>query len=113
VPNGLFGILWHQGFELAFGPFVVEKGAPSIAEERRELGPGPAGIALGPGAVEPLRDGPELHDEVSGLRLGRAPLLAAPKAEQRCGLLDITQSQLARAAKLTLSTVVDFEKGED
>src|SRR5437588_8171780 len=27
VPDGLPGILGHQGFELAFGPFVVEKGA--------------------------------------------------------------------------------------
>ena len=25
VPNGLSGILGHQGFELAFGPFVVQK----------------------------------------------------------------------------------------
>src|SRR6516165_6014581 len=40
VSDGLSGILRHQGFELAFGPFVVEKGAPSIAEERGELGPG-------------------------------------------------------------------------
>src|SRR5215211_1136216 len=40
VPDGLPGILGHQGFELAFGPFVVEKGAPRVAEERGELGPG-------------------------------------------------------------------------
>src|SRR6266536_1142310 len=40
VPDGLPGILWHQGFELAFGPFVVEKGAPGVAEERGEFGPG-------------------------------------------------------------------------
>src|SRR5256886_10333248 len=33
VPDGLLGILGHQGFELAFGPFVVEKGAPGVAEE--------------------------------------------------------------------------------
>src|SRR5215471_4480442 len=39
MPNGLLGILGHQGFELALGPFVVEKGAPGIAEERGELGP--------------------------------------------------------------------------
>src|SRR6516162_9842227 len=39
VPNGLLGILGHQGFELAFGPFVVEKCTPGIAEERGELGP--------------------------------------------------------------------------
>src|SRR5262250_2479376 len=32
VPNGLLGILWHQGFELAFRPFVVEKGLPGVAE---------------------------------------------------------------------------------
>src|SRR5436309_13480383 len=24
VPDGLLGILWHQGFELAFRPFMVE-----------------------------------------------------------------------------------------
>jgi DNA-binding XRE family transcriptional regulator len=41
VPDGLPGILGHQGFELAFGPFVVEKGAPGVAEERRELRPVP------------------------------------------------------------------------
>src|SRR5215813_1513724 len=40
VPNGLLGILWHQGFELAFGPFVVEKGLPGVAEERGEFSPG-------------------------------------------------------------------------
>src|SRR5262245_10025892 len=40
VPDGLLGILGHQGFELAFGPFVVEKGAPGVAEERGELRPG-------------------------------------------------------------------------
>src|SRR5947209_5673852 len=40
MPDGLLGILWHQGFELAFGPLVVEKGLPGVAEERRELRPG-------------------------------------------------------------------------
>src|SRR5262249_55965962 len=40
VPDGLPGILGHQGFELAFRPFVVEKGLPSVAEERGELRPG-------------------------------------------------------------------------
>src|SRR6516164_3593718 len=39
-PDRLPGILGHQGFELAFGPFVVEKGAPGVAEERGELRPG-------------------------------------------------------------------------
>src|SRR6266545_3747951 len=39
VPNGLPGILRHQGLELAFGPFVVEKGAAGVAKERGELGP--------------------------------------------------------------------------
>src|SRR5438132_6977500 len=40
VPDGLSGILGHQGFELAFGPFVVEKGAPGVTEERGKLRPG-------------------------------------------------------------------------
>src|SRR5215510_11115959 len=40
VPDGLPGILRHQGFELAFGPLVVEKGATGGAEERGELCPG-------------------------------------------------------------------------
>src|SRR6516162_6292508 len=40
VPDGLLGILWHQGFELASGPFVVEKGLPRVAEERGEFRPG-------------------------------------------------------------------------
>src|SRR5262249_19403677 len=39
VPDGLLGILRHQGFELAFGPLMVEKGAPGVAEERCELRP--------------------------------------------------------------------------
>src|SRR5215467_7867299 len=39
VPDGLFGILGHQGFELALGPFVLEKGTPGVAEEHRELRP--------------------------------------------------------------------------
>src|SRR5262245_22411130 len=40
VPDGLPGILGHQGFELALRALVVEKGAPGVAEKRRELGPG-------------------------------------------------------------------------
>src|SRR5262245_14199210 len=40
VPDRLLGILRHEGLELTFGPFVVEKGAPGIAEERGELRPG-------------------------------------------------------------------------
>src|SRR6516225_9484394 len=40
VPDSLPCILRHQGCELVFGPFVVEKCASSVAEERRELGPG-------------------------------------------------------------------------
>src|SRR6266508_2637276 len=40
VPDGLPSILGHQGFELALGPFVVEKGAPGVAEERSKLRPG-------------------------------------------------------------------------
>src|SRR6516162_4406254 len=40
VPDRLPGILGHQGFELAFRPLVVEKGAPGIAEQRGELRPG-------------------------------------------------------------------------
>src|SRR5438128_11441597 len=40
MPNGLPGILGHQAFEFALGPFVVEKCAPGVAEERGELGPG-------------------------------------------------------------------------
>src|SRR6516165_319697 len=39
VPDGLLGILRHQGFELAFRPFVVEKGASGVAEECSELRP--------------------------------------------------------------------------
>src|SRR5262252_7604332 len=40
VPDRLPGILGHQGFELALGPFVVEKGTPGVSEERGELRPG-------------------------------------------------------------------------
>src|SRR5215467_14365677 len=40
MPNGLLGILRHQGFELALCPFVVKKCAPGVAEERGELRPG-------------------------------------------------------------------------
>src|SRR6516164_3693970 len=40
MSDGLLGILGHQGFELAFRPLVVEKGAPGVAEEPGELGPG-------------------------------------------------------------------------
>src|SRR5262245_57069075 len=39
MPDDLPGILRHQGFELAFRPLVVEKGAPGVAEEPGELGP--------------------------------------------------------------------------
>jgi hypothetical protein len=40
MPNGLLGILGHQGFELALCPFVVEKCASSVAKERGEFRPG-------------------------------------------------------------------------
>src|SRR6516225_7066044 len=40
MPDGLLGILGHQSFEFAFGPFVVEKGMPAVSEERGELRPG-------------------------------------------------------------------------
>src|SRR5262245_39670397 len=40
VADGLPGILRHQGFELTFGPFVVEKCGPGVTEERGELRPG-------------------------------------------------------------------------
>src|SRR5262249_4920849 len=40
VPDGLPGILRHQGFEPALGPFVVEKGTACVAEERGEFCPG-------------------------------------------------------------------------
>src|SRR5499427_3216134 len=40
VPDGLPGILRHQGLELAFRPFVLEKGTASVAEEHGELRPG-------------------------------------------------------------------------
>src|SRR5262249_58043106 len=39
VPNGLLGILGHQGLELAFCPFMVEKGASGVAEEGSEFRP--------------------------------------------------------------------------
>src|SRR5262245_5167855 len=39
VPDGFLGILGHQGFELAFGPFVVEKCGPGRAEQSGELSP--------------------------------------------------------------------------
>jgi hypothetical protein len=32
MPDGLLGILRQQGFELAFRPFVIEKGAAGVAE---------------------------------------------------------------------------------
>src|SRR6516165_12218699 len=40
VSDGFPGILGHQGFELAFGPFVVEESTMGVAEERREIRPG-------------------------------------------------------------------------
>src|SRR5437588_8779964 len=40
VADRLSGVLRHEGLEFAFGPFVVEKGLPGVAEERGELRPG-------------------------------------------------------------------------
>src|SRR6516162_9844001 len=40
MADGLPGILRHQGFELALGPFVVEKCATGVAEQRGKRGPG-------------------------------------------------------------------------
>src|SRR6516165_588164 len=46
VPDRFPGILRHQGLELAFGPFVVEKCTPGVSEERGELGPGIRGTHI-------------------------------------------------------------------
>src|SRR5262245_904821 len=74
VPNGLSGILGYQGFELAFGPLVVEKGTPGGAEERGEFRPGirPAHIDDADGLdARPRRLG---HDKVGDFaRLHTAP----------------------------------------
>src|SRR5215510_1982260 len=40
VTGGFPGIFGHQGFELAFGPLVLDKSGAGIAEERGELRPG-------------------------------------------------------------------------
>ena len=40
MPDGLLGVLRHQGLELAFCPLMVEKGLAGVAEQRGELGPG-------------------------------------------------------------------------
>src|SRR5262245_29813951 len=39
MPNCFLGILRHQGFELAFGPLVVQKRIARVTEQRRELRP--------------------------------------------------------------------------
>src|SRR6516165_3819251 len=39
VPDGLLGILWHQGFELALCPFVVEKGPPGCCGRAQRIPP--------------------------------------------------------------------------
>src|SRR5262245_58200130 len=39
VTDRLLGILGHQGFELAFRTFVVEKGLSAAAEQGCKLGP--------------------------------------------------------------------------
>src|SRR5258708_7464728 len=39
MPDGLLGVLRHQGLELTFCPLMVKKGAAGIAEQRCELGP--------------------------------------------------------------------------
>src|SRR5919197_6125015 len=46
MPNGLLGILGHQGFELALRSLVVEKGAPRVAEKRGQLRPGIRGAHI-------------------------------------------------------------------
>ena len=40
MPDGLLGVLRHQGLELALGPLVVEKGLAGVAEQPGELRPG-------------------------------------------------------------------------
>ena len=40
MPDGLLGVLRHQGLELALGPLVVEKGLAGVAEQAGELRPG-------------------------------------------------------------------------
>src|SRR5215469_10711848 len=33
VADCLLGIFWHQGFELNFGPLMIQKGLPGVTEE--------------------------------------------------------------------------------
>ena len=40
MPDGLLGVLRHQGFELAFCPLVIEKGLAGVAEESGKFRPG-------------------------------------------------------------------------
>jgi hypothetical protein len=49
-----------------------------VLDPTLDIGDAAAGVALVPGAVEVLRRGPKLHDEVAGqvLRVGLAPFLA-------------------------------------
>ena len=39
MPDGLLGVLRHQGLELTFRPLMVVKGLPRVAEQGGELGP--------------------------------------------------------------------------
>src|SRR5262245_3354437 len=39
MPDGLLGILGHQGLQFGFCPLMLEKGLPSGVEQGRELGP--------------------------------------------------------------------------
>src|SRR5260370_36219065 len=39
MPDGLLGVLRHQGLELTFRPLMVEEGLPRVAEQGGELGP--------------------------------------------------------------------------
>src|SRR6516165_1970283 len=39
MPDGLLGVLRHQGLELTSCPLMVEEGLPRVAEQGGELGP--------------------------------------------------------------------------
>ena len=40
MPDGLFGVLRHQGLELTFCPLMIEKGLAGVAEEAGKFRPG-------------------------------------------------------------------------
>src|SRR5215813_8776926 len=97
-------IFRHQGFELVFRPFMVEKCAPGVAEERGELRPGIRRAHIGDA------DSLDARPRRLGIDQVHMPVTSAQIRMARAAL-NWTVRDLAEATGLHRNTINNIEVG--